>query len=867
MKYFLPILGLFLLITACNTSKPSTSTTPDLVVPSYPEEEVEDFPDTALEPQTTGPYQPSAKRTHDLIHTSLDLSFDWNNQQVIGTAILTIKPYFYPTTDLTLDAKGFTLQQVSLAASGQPLSYTYDNNKIYIQLNRSYTRNDTFNILINYIASPSSTGGSAAITDNKGLYFINPDGSDPNKPRQIWTQGETNWNSRWFPTIDHPNERCTQDLSLTVDNRFKTLSNGLLVSSKNNPDGTRTDRWKLDQPHAPYLFMIAVGEYAVVEDTWRNIPLAYYVEPEFEADARHIFPYTPEMLELFSNQLGVTYPWPKYAQVVVRDFVSGAMENTTAVIFGEFIQKHKEDLIDDRSNEKIVAHEMMHHWFGDYVTCESWANLTLNEGFANYSEYLWLEHKYGREEADYHLLEEWDGYFNQAAESIHPLIHFNYADNEDMFDAHSYNKGGAVLHMLRHYTGDEAFFAALQLFIEKNAYQPVEVHDLRLAFESVTGEDLNWFFNQWFLSAGHPNLDFSYQYNEETGKLLVSIEQSQDPELMPATFDIPTEIDIYAADGSKTREKIRLTDRFQSYEFDIPTTPQLVILDPQKVLLCERNEPEKTNEEYFFQYDHAPSLLDRLNALEKILEIESDEILAVFNKGLDDPFWLIRAVSIGYADFEEESIINKIRLLAKSDPHSTVRQQALDNLSNWEDEQAPAIAQYILEKDSVSALLSIALNIIASNDPESALQYAAKLENSTNDEVIVVIADLYSTSENADYLPFFEKQISKADGFLAINLFTAYNTLLLKTANTDNIIASANAIASVAKNDQSLWRKFAAAKFLVDTANYLLSTNTADNQNGIQQEAQKLLGIVKSIRDNETDEDMKGIYNQLLGEQ
>ncbi len=867
MKYFIPVLGLLWLLSACNTNKTSAyqEAVPNAeFLPEEDEGEFTDFPSEIPEP---GPYQASAKRTHDLIHTSLDLAFDWQNQQVLGTAILTIKPYFYPTSDLILDAKGFTLQQVSLSNANQPLTYTYHNDQIHIQLDRVYTRNDTFQMLIKYIASPSSTGGSAAITDNKGLYFINPDGSDPDKPRQIWTQGETNWNSRWFPTIDHPNERCTQDLSLTVEDRFKTLSNGLLVSSKKNTDGTRTDRWQLDQPHAPYLFMIAVGEYAVVEDTWRNIPLAYYVEPAYEADARHIFPYTPQMLELFSQKLGVKYPWPKYAQVVVRDFVSGAMENTTAVTFGEFVQKHKADLIDDRANEKIVAHEMMHHWFGDYVTCESWANLTLNEGFANYSEYMWLEHQYGRDEADYHLLEEWSGYFDQASSFIHPLIHFNYADNEDMFDAHSYNKGGSVLHMLRHYTGDDAFFAALQLFLEKNAYQAVEVHDLRLAFETVTGEDLNWFFNQWFLSAGHPTLDLSYNYNEETGKLSVTIEQTQDPESMPAVFEMPTEIDIYTATGQKRREKIRLTDRIQFFEFDVPTNPKLVVLDPHKVLLCERNEPEMSEAESFFQFYNAPALLDRINALEKILELENDDMLAAFNQGLEDNFWLIRAVSIAYADFEEEPIINKIRQLAKSDPHSTVRQQAIENLSNWEDDQATPIAQYILEKDSVSALLAVALNIVATSDPESARKYAAKLESSNSEEVITVIADLYSTSNNPDFLPFFQKQMNSADGFLAINVFSAYATLLTNTANDTDIIEIAKSIASIATNDQSLWRKFAAARFLVDIATHLNAKALTEENEALRIEAQSLINVVKTLRDNETDEDMKGIYNQLLGEQ
>ena len=231
------------------------------------------------------------------------------------------------------------------------------------------------------------------------------------------------------------------------------------------------------------------GEFAVVEDEpWNGVPVSYYVEEEYEPYAADIFPFTPEMLTYFSDITGVTYPWQKYSQVVVRDYVSGAMENTTGVIFGEFMYGTDRELIDEMNNERIVAHEMMHHWFGDLVTCENWANLTLNEGFANYGEYLWFEHKHGRDEADYHMLNEWNGYFGSVmGGGMHPLIHYSYDDKEDMFDAHSYNKGGSVLHMLRSYVGDDAFFAAWNRYLEDNAFTAVEVDELRMAFEDVTG--------------------------------------------------------------------------------------------------------------------------------------------------------------------------------------------------------------------------------------------------------------------------------------------------------------------------------------------------------------------------------------------
>ncbi|MEM6379507.1 MAG: M1 family metallopeptidase, partial [Bacteroidota bacterium] len=366
-------------------------------------------------------YKPSAKRTNDLLHTKLELSFDWEKEQVIGKASLELKPYFGSVQSLTLDAKQLNMNAIEIP--GHTFDYTYDEEHIQITFEKPIAAKETYTVTIDYTAQPSASGGSAAITSNQGLFFINPRGEEGDKPQQIWTQGETEWNSRWFPTIDQPNERCTQELFITVDQKFQTLSNGILKELTNNPDGTRTDHWQMDQPHAPYLFMLTVGEFAVVKDQWEDLPLTYYVEPKYENSAKAIFQHTPEMISFFSSKLNFPFPWDKYAQVVVRDYVSGAMENTTASVFGERVQKFERALIDD-GNDRIVAHELFHQWFGNLVTCESWANLTMNEGFANYAEYLWFEHKYGADEANYHLLSERSAYFFGSGMDARPLIYF-----------------------------------------------------------------------------------------------------------------------------------------------------------------------------------------------------------------------------------------------------------------------------------------------------------------------------------------------------------------------------------------------------------------------------------------------------------
>jgi aminopeptidase N len=424
----------------------------------------------------------------DLIHTKLEVNFDWSKSRMNGIATITAKPHFYASDSVILDAKGMDILSVKLGEKN--LNYTYINDMLGIQLDKKYTRHERYTMTIAYVAKPDEreTAGSAAITSDKGLYFINPTGEDPNKMPQIWTQGETESSSVWFPTIDSPNAKTTQEIFITVEDKYATLSNGKLISSKKNTNGTRTDHWKQELPHAPYLFMMGIGEFKVVEDSYTRpngtkMAVNYYVEKEWEPYAKAIFGETPEMIRFFSKLLGYEYPWDKYHQIVVRDYVSGAMENTGAVIFGDYAYKTDRELLDE-NDQSTIAHELFHHWFGDLVTCESWSNLPLNESFANYSQYLWDEHRFGIDEADYQAEIEADGYYQSAQMSgYHDLIWYDYMDKEQMFDGHSYNKGGRILHMLRNYLGDEAFFEGMKHYLQSNQFKPAEFHQLRLSFE------------------------------------------------------------------------------------------------------------------------------------------------------------------------------------------------------------------------------------------------------------------------------------------------------------------------------------------------------------------------------------------------
>src|SRR5215204_3079568 len=493
----------------------------------YAQEEQDEAQDTSW----TKVYRETPALVNDLVHTKLDVKFDYDKAYMYGKAWITLKPHFYPTDSLALDAKGMDIKKVAIIKGSTPtnLKYDYDGMILNIKLDKTYKGGENYTIFIDYTSKPNEyTGkGSAAITEAKGLYFINPKGEEKDKPTQIWTQGETEATSVWCPIIDKPNQKTTEEISMTVPDKYVTLSNGKLAGQKKNTDGTRTDTWKMDKPHAPYLFFMGVGDYAVVKDSYKGKEVSYYVEKEYAPVARKIFGNTPEMIGFFSKALGIEYPWVKYAQIVGRDYVSGAMENTTTTLHQESAQQDARQLSDENKWENTIAHELFHQWFGDLVTTESWSNLTVNESFANYSEYLWLEYKYGKDAADEHNYTEMGGYIGSKSENK-DLVRFYYKDKEDMFDAVSYNKGGNILHMLRKHVGDSAFFKALNLYLNTNKFKSAEAHQLRLAFEEITGNDLNWFWNQWYFGSGHPDLDIAYSYDPAKKQAQVIVQQKQE---------------------------------------------------------------------------------------------------------------------------------------------------------------------------------------------------------------------------------------------------------------------------------------------------------------------------------------------------
>lgn len=778
------------------------------------------------------------KKHFDLINTELHLRPNWKEHQMLGEAILTLKPYFYPEKELTLDAKKMIIHKVELVGKNNLLEYKNTGSKLIIQLDRTYTRYESIKISIHYTAQPDSIldADGKVNKEEKGLYFINTDGSKKDIPTHLWTQGETQSNSSWFPTLDYPSEKHTQSIKVTYEDKYVSLSNGKLISSIQNENGTKTDHWEQIIPHAVYLTVLVIGDYKIIKDEWRGKEVSYYMEPRYANTAKPIFGRTPEMLEFFSKKLGVDFPWDKYSQVIVHDFTAGAMENTSAVTFNTMFQKDAREILDNNDDE-TVAHELFHHWFGNIVTCESWTHLTLNESFANYSEYLWTEHKYGKDEAEAHWTRDLAPYFSYASKKKEPLIRYFYKKPDDMFDVISYNKGGKILHMLRNYIGDEAFFKSLQLYLTRHKYNTAEYSDLRQCFEEISGEDLYWFFEQWYDNGGHPILNSHYIKSKDSTLLIISQKHSFDSSLV---YRLPLDVDIYTGDIVKRKRIIfnQSRDTFVFYEKDV----RAISIDGSNSLVAIKNESRDVHD-WLYVLEHSESYLDQSKALKKLnIHKDKDNIKeAIFNLlssskpriineciKLIDSKWLSRDAKWNI----------KLKDLAINSKTGMVRSSAIDKLSQNEDLKSYDSIAFNGLSDSSYLVENAALNLLEKIDSSAAYEASKSRIHSNSFSVLNTAFEIISKAKNSDVIGLFENAIIHASGYKKAPIYMNYGVYL---ANQENKMLN---------------------EYLVRFEKMLLSNDEVDNYSA--RSALKMLKSELVKRDDKTSKARVDEINKIL---
>ncbi|MBK6820088.1 MAG: M1 family metallopeptidase [Bacteroidetes bacterium] len=868
----------------------------------------------------------------DILHTDISVKFNWGLHQCIGTVKILLKPYFYETDSILLDAKSMVFDGILVEdMQHQPLLYdvNYDKKILRLKLEKKIKASDTLLLTIKYIAKPDEQekGTGKAIRDDKGLYFINTDQSEPHKPIQLWTQGETESNSGWFPTIDNPNEKFTSTLSIQTHKDFTTLSNGELIATSID-DQTKTTVWKNNLPMPAYLTMMAIGNFTITKDLWqypsaepaqtapKMIPptvtdtviinhqesdsntlsqtivdtliiaktdeqpinkseqntnqsgkeVSYYLEPAYEANARNIFANTIEMLQFFSDRLGVVYPWHKYAQVVVRDYVSGAMENTSATLHGEFVQKNNRELVDN-NNDGIIAHELFHQWFGDLVTCESWSHLVLNEGFASFGEQLWLEHQKGADakvKKCFNSIERYLSYTKENEDA--PIVNYNYKDKDNMFNVITYQKGARVLQLLRSELGDDAFFLALKNYLNHHAYSNAEIDDLRKEFETVSGRDLRPFFQQWFMQGGHPIIEIRYDYNDTTQLMGVSILQKQE-----SVFKFPLKFKV--TQGGQTKlfnfniEKRKETFFVKKFDENLNTYPN-VIADPEAIFIGEIID-NKPFFNHILTYNQAENYVEKIRALTalNVLQKQYDTARYTLLSAINDADEDIRMKALQWVDWNNTDNYQKtkelLRNIAKNDINALVRAEATKILGEKKDTELLNLMVELIH-DSSYTVAGNALEAINKILPEEAFRLASTLESDAKGKLFDQIMTIYSQMGREQSIPFFKSNMMKVYKGNRAKLIEKYTMLLIKINDNNHINDAINTFKQRAVDDQSAYVRLTAMKSLKEINNHrvLQFKNIADPvaSENYKQEIATLQSALQQIIQAEKDDE---VINQL----
>src|ERR1700687_1867933 len=426
-------------------------------------------------PSSKAQYGPD--RRAQVEHIALTLSFDFKAKILYGRCATTIRAVGGALTSLDLQAGSMVIKAVS--ASGKPAAFELVGDSLRIELPK-LASGKTATVSIDYeVRQPE-----------QGIYFIAPDKAYPDRPYQAWTQGQDADAHYWFPCVDHPNAKATSEVIAQVPADYFVLSNGTLVSAQlDKAKKTKTYHWKMDVPHVTYLISVVAGKFVGRTTMVDGIPVSWYVEPGREADGRRAFGKTPAMLKFFGDRLGYKYPYAKYAQIAVREFVFGGMENTTCTTQTD-ATLHDARAHVDFSSDGLVAHELAHQWFGDFLTCKDWSHAWLNEGFATYFEQLFTQFDLGDDEFDYERIHSQDRYLREDDEHYRrPIVTNVFREPSDLFDRHLYEKAGAVLHMIRQQLGDDLWWRALHEYVTANAQGLVETVDLARAFEKVSGRN------------------------------------------------------------------------------------------------------------------------------------------------------------------------------------------------------------------------------------------------------------------------------------------------------------------------------------------------------------------------------------------
>lgn len=665
---------------------------------------------------------------YDQRNIKLEFRFDWEKEQAIGTETITLAPTVKDLKRVDFDAAFMTVASAKLAKGG-PLKFDYDGAKerLAVTLDRAYQPNEEITIVISYHTNKPPAERTALIGGG-GLNFILPRADDPTRRKQVWTQGESEANHFWFACFDHPNDFVTTEIVATVEKPFSVISNGKLISTKENSDGTRTFDWKIDVPHATYLTSIVVGEFAPVAGEYAGIPVVTNVYPNELEEGKVTASRLPDMVKFFSEKTGVKYPYAKYAQTTVRDF-GGGMENISATTQTDnMIHDARAEL--DSTSDSLESHELAHQWFGDYVTCRNWSDIWLNESFATYFQAMWDEHHLGHDDFLYSdVKSNQEQYYTAWARGLRrPIVTKNYANPDAVFDTYAYPRGGAVLHMLRTFLGEDNWWRSINHYLTKYAHQPVETAQFRIAIEETTGQPMDWFFDEWVYKMGHPVFRVTQDYDAANKQLILKVRQEQKPDpdsQYPQAGFFQTPVDIQIGTAANTRvERVQIEPKEeQTFKFTVESEPLLVGFDYGGTLIKELTFV-KTTGQLLYQLGNDKDVLGRIWALsqltprmndEKTLAADREAIRKALATATKDQYWGARfeAVAALNGSREEKDVL----IAATKEANPRVRARAVKSLATTKDPGLAGTYLQLLDDQSYGVVRAASLALGQTKSP------------------------------------------------------------------------------------------------------------------------------------------------------
>jgi aminopeptidase N len=593
---------------------------------SFDEESRRSFQLPGAKPQ----YNPD--RPGQVNHIVLDLNLDIPKQSFSGTCTITLTPVCKGLTTLTLDAVDLKIESVLIDNVSQP--FDYDGETLTIRLLQP-TGEESLDIAIQYgVENPQ-----------RGLYFIAPDEHYPDKPIQVWTQGEDEDSRFWFPCFDYPGQLATSEIRVKVPKQYMAISNGELVATEKAGED-KIYHWSQKEVHPTYLMTLAVGDFAEITDEWDGIPVTYYVEKGREEDAKRSMGKTPRMVEFFSKKFGYKYAFPKYAQVCVDDFIFGGMENTSCTLLTDRCLLDERASLDNQRTESLVAHELAHQWFGDLVVIKHWSHAWIKEGMASYSEVLWVEEEYGKDDAAYYLLNEARSYLSEDISRYRrPIVTHIYREAIELYDRHLYEKGACVYHMIRAQLGDELFDKAVHTFVQNNAHNTVETVDLLRAIDQATGRNLMFLFDQYVFRGGHPDYKVSYSWDGDSNLAQLMVKQTQGKEKDEDLFDLKIPVAFgYENNGEVSQQTftLRVQNKEQTFYFPLANKPSFISFDVGNYHL-KTVKLEYPLGELKAQLQYDPDVVSRIYAAKAVAKKGGLEAVKALEESLtSDPFWGVR---------------------------------------------------------------------------------------------------------------------------------------------------------------------------------------------------------------------------------